>query len=241
MASQAAVYASDPMQVASAQNQIRSGTTNTNLAQLGAIQSIASLATIPLNTMNAMDAYGTQAKNAAASASALTAERTNVLRSYDRETRQLAANQTVSYIMSGLESTGTVTATQEATAREREADRASIWQNYQTAIDNAYRAEKAAKKAKKNAFIGGAAQMAGTAISLAAVFSDERLKQNLIKVGKSNNGLNIWLGRYTKESGLDDGKLHLFLIAQEVQKIRPQAVKVMDNGYLAVDYANALL
>lgn len=241
MASQAQIYASDPMQVASAQNAIRSGTTNTNLETLNAISSIASLATIPLNTLNTMDAYGTQAQNTAATAGALMAERENVLKIYNRETRQLAANQTVSYIMSGLESTGTVTATQRATAAEREADRQSISDYYRIQIDNAKRAEEAARKQRKNAAFGGFAQMAGTAIGLVAMFSDERLKQNLIKVGKSNNGLNIWLGRYTKESGLDDGKLHLFLIAQEVQKVRPEAVKVMDNGYLAVDYANALL
>jgi hypothetical protein len=83
--------------------------------------------------------------------------------------------------------------------------------------------------------------MAGTAISLAAVFSDERLKEDLILVGKANNGLNIYLGRYTKESGLDDGKVHLFLIAQEVQQIKPEAVKKHENGYLMVDYASALL
>lgn len=88
--------------------------------------------------------------------------------------------------------------------------------------------------------IGGVAQMAGTVGAL-AVFSDERLKEDLILVGKANNGLNIYLGKYTKESGLNDGKVHLFLIAQEVQQIKPEAVIKNENGYLMVDYAKALL
>lgn len=235
MAAPASVYATDPMQVASASNTIGSSVAGLNLASTA-----LNLATIPLNTMDAINTAKTSAKNAAASASALTAERANVLKVFDRESRQLAANQTVAYIMSGLESTGTVTNTQQTTAAEREADRWSIWSNYETQISNAKRAEKAAKKSGTNALVGGIAQAAGAAVGL-AMFSDERLKRGLIAVGRARNGLTIYLGRYTPESGLDDGHLHLFLIAQEVQKIRPNAVKVADNGFLMVDYAAALL
>lgn len=78
-----------------------------------------------------------------------------------------------------------------------------------------------------------------TGLALAA-FSDKRLKTDLRLVGKSDNGLNIYLGRYKKESGLDDGKEHLFLIAQEVKEKYPEAVVEGEDGYLRVNYAKAL-
>lgn len=230
-----------PAAVAADTNASAASSLNQNLTKLNIATAAMNIASIPFNTIDSMNAAKTSAKNAAASAAALTAERENTLRVYDRESRQLAANQTVAYIMSGLEaSSGTVQNTQQITETERAADRRAIWMNYETQINNAKRAEKAAKKAGTNALIGGIAQ-GGAAIGALALFSDERLKCGLIAIGKSRNGLKIYLGRYTPESGLDDGQLHLFLIAQEVQKIRPNAVKVVDNGYLMVDYAAALL
>lgn len=252
MAAPAAVFATDSMQAASAANAIGSSsstslsTTNTALGVMAAAGGITSSI---FNGINQYKQYKTEAKNFAASAKALTQERENVMRVYDKESRQLAANQTLSFIMSGLEagssdSTGenTVENVQRITAQERATDRQNIYQNYQTEIDNAKRQERAAKKAAKNSIWGGVAQTLTTAGTVAMMmFSDERLKERLIPVGKSKNGLTIYLGRYTKESGLDDGKLHLFLIAQEVQRIRPNAVKIADNGYFQVDYAAALL
>lgn len=211
-------------------------------AGINVASSVGNIIATPFAIGNAMSAAKTEARNAAATADALEIERKRTLGIFDRETRNLAAEQTLAYIMSGVELTsGTPMSTMEASRREREADRSVINQNYETQIANARAAEAAAKKAGKNSLIGGAAQMAGTAITLAAVFSDERLKEDLILVGKANNGLNIYLGKYTKESGLDDGKVHLFLIAQEVQQIKPEAVKKHESGYLMVDYASALL
>lgn len=234
----------DPMQVASASNIVSRGISGGSaLSGLNIASAAMNIAAIPFNTIDSMNAAKTSAKNAAASAEALSIERNNVLRVYDRESRQLAANQTVAYIMSGLDaSSRTVQNTQQITATERAEDRQAIWNTYETNINNAKRAEKAAKKAERNALIGGVSQMAGAGAGIAlAMFSDERLKCGLIAVGRARNGLTIYLGRYTPESGLDDGQLHLFLIAQEVQKIRPNAVKVADNGFLMVDYAAALL
>ena len=88
-----------------------------------------------------------------------------------------------------------------------------------------------------SSIISGAGSIAGAALA----FSDERLKENLVRVGTARNGLPIYLGRYTKESGLDDDKLHLFLVAQDVQKIVPEAVHEHENGFLMVDYSKALL
>lgn len=211
-------------------------------AGLNIAGAVGNIIATPFAIGNAMSAARTEAGNAAATAEALEIERRRTLGIFDKETRKLAAEQTIAYIMSGVELTGgTPVSTMTATYAERESDRETINRNYLTQIRNARKAEKAAEKSGTNAMLGGVAQMAGTAISLAAIFSDKRLKEDLILVGKANNGLNIYLGKYTKESGLDDGKVHLFLIAQEVQQIKPEAVKKHENGYLMVDYASALL
>ena len=98
----------------------------------------------------------------------------------------------------------------------------------------------AAKSAGKSSMWGSIAGGVATGLSIAALASDRRLKTDLRLVGKSNNGLNIYLGRYKKESGLDDGKEHLFLIAQEVKEKYPEAVIEGEDGYLRVNYAKAL-
>lgn len=85
-----------------------------------------------------------------------------------------------------------------------------------------------------------ATMAAGIIGAVASLFSDRRLKTDLKLVGKSHNGLNIYLGRYTKESGLDDGKQHLFLIAQEVMEVVPEAVILDESGYYKVNYGKAL-
>ena len=97
----------------------------------------------------------------------------------------------------------------------------------------------AAKSAAKSDIWSSAVGALGTA-ALAFALSDKRLKEDLKKVGKSENGLNIYLGKYKKESGLDDGKKHLFLIAQEVKDVVPEAVIEDENGYLRVNYEKAL-
>lgn len=80
----------------------------------------------------------------------------------------------------------------------------------------------------------------GLATGAILALSDRRMKTDLRLVGKSENGLNIYLGKYKPESGLDDGKEHLFLIAQEVKDVVPEAVVEGDDGFLRVDYAKAL-
>jgi hypothetical protein len=69
-------------------------------------------------------------------------------------------------------------------------------------------------------------------------FSDKRLKENLKKVGALANGLNVYIGNYKKETGLDT-RPQLFLIAQEVKKKNPKAVGKR-FGALTVDYKEAV-
>lgn len=69
-------------------------------------------------------------------------------------------------------------------------------------------------------------------------FSDKRLKENLKKVGSLANGLNVYVGNYKKETGLDT-RPQLFLLAQEVKEKHPEAVGKR-FGALTVDYKKAV-
>ena len=219
----------------------------TALAALSAGLNVASQAssilTAPFTLDNNYQASKTEASNYAKTAAALVSEKRYVLDKFNAETRKLAGQQTLGYIMSGLDigAGGTPGRVMSETADARKTDHDRIRANYDMQIQNAYRAEEAARKRGKNALLGGIAQTATTVGVGMVMFSDERLKENLTPVGKADNGLTIYIGNYTKESGLDDGKPHLFLIAQEVQKIRPDAVVETESGYLAVDYIKALL
>ncbi len=61
--------------------------------------------------------------------------------------------------------------------------------------------------------------------------SDERLKRDIVKVGERPDGLGIYLYRY-----LWSPIVHLGVMAQEVLKVKPQAVVTTPSGFYAVDY-----
>ena len=67
--------------------------------------------------------------------------------------------------------------------------------------------------------------------NIASAFSDKILKENIVKVGKSPSGLNIYEWNYLWSPERFRG-----VIAQEVQKVKPQAVLSNIFGYLMVDY-----
>jgi len=67
-----------------------------------------------------------------------------------------------------------------------------------------------------------------------ALLSDKRLKYDINKVGKLDNGLNVYSFKFKGSKITQIG-----LIAQEVMEVNPDAVKVYD-GYLAVDYKKAV-
>ena len=94
----------------------------------------------------------------------------------------------------------------------------------------------AANSAAKSSMWGSLAT-AGAVAALA--FSDARLKRDLKPIGKVN-GFTVYEGKFTKESGLDDGKTHRFLLAQEVKHKKPEAVILDKSGYYKVDYNKAL-
>ena len=103
------------------------------------------------------------------------------------------------------------------------------------AYDNAYNARQYGYNTQQNAINN--ILNAGASIGAAAFLSDKRLKENLKPVGKLDNGLNVYVGNYKEETGLDT-RPQLFLLAQEVEKKKPEAVGEKD-GFLAVNYRKA--
>ena len=62
------------------------------------------------------------------------------------------------------------------------------------------------------------------------LFSDKRLKENIKRVGKTDDGLNVYTYNY-KGNPLR----HMGVMAQEVEKVKPGAVGEI-GGFKAVDY-----
>lgn len=99
--------------------------------------------------------------------------------------------------------------------------------NYQQKQQNAQAAQQ-----QQNALLGG---LFGLGAAGVYKYSDKRLKKDIKKVGKTNDGQNIYSYKY---KGTDEPQMGL--MAQEVAKKRPDAVAVMPSGYMAVDYDKAL-
>ena len=79
--------------------------------------------------------------------------------------------------------------------------------------------------------IGQAAEGIGTLIQA----SDIRLKENILKIGHTNKGINLYSWDWNEIGRKITGRLSgIGVIAQEVRKIIPDAV--IDGPYLRVDY-----
>ena len=78
----------------------------------------------------------------------------------------------------------------------------------------------------------GALQGAGSAGGFGALFSasDRRLKTDIRKVGKTDDGLNVYTYRY-----ITGGPVQMGVMADEVEKVKPEAVGEI-NGFKAVNY-----
>ena len=86
-------------------------------------------------------------------------------------------------------------------------------------------------KSKSSNGIGGIIQGLGSAMAGAAALSDRRLKTDIEKLGERPDGLGVYAFRY-----LWSPIRYIGVMAQEVLKVKPEAVLVMPNGYMAVDY-----
>lgn len=72
-------------------------------------------------------------------------------------------------------------------------------------------------------------------LGLAGLFSDRRLKTDIVPIGQADNGLTIYRYRY-----VDSPQYHLGFMADEVEALVPEAVSEVD-GYKMVDYKTATL
>lgn len=77
-----------------------------------------------------------------------------------------------------------------------------------------------------------AAVAGGTSSAPTTVFSDARLKTDIVAVGRSEAGLTLYDYSYIGMPGRYRG-----VMAQEVLRHRPSAVLTHASGYLMVDYA----
>jgi hypothetical protein len=86
----------------------------------------------------------------------------------------------------------------------------------------------------KPSFLGNALGTISTAAGLYSLFSDRRLKTDVAAIGKADNGLPIYRFRY-----VDSPETHIGFMADEVQKLCPEAVQMCPEGYLMVNYGLA--
>lgn len=105
-----------------------------------------------------------------------------------------------------------------------------------------YNADQAAQSSMLSGLmgLGGAALMspAGTFTGAGGLFSklsDIRTKENIKQVGQLDNGLNVY--EYTYKPEFDIPGIHVGVMAQEVIKVKPEAIVMRDDGYMAVNYA----
>jgi hypothetical protein len=89
----------------------------------------------------------------------------------------------------------------------------------------------------------GSGALGGITSLLALLFSDRRLKSDIERVGKLDNGLPVYSFRYKGEPG---EMRRIGLMAQEVEKKNPEAVVTAPGvfgslaGFKMVDYAKAV-
>lgn len=87
-------------------------------------------------------------------------------------------------------------------------------------------------------FLGGLMGM-GTSLGSAAILrgSDRIIKENIIKIGELDNGLNLYAFEYKSKFKDKWGHgQHLGVMADEVERVMPEAVTLHQDGYKMVDY-----
>ena len=89
-----------------------------------------------------------------------------------------------------------------------------------------------ANQAASGNFWGGLMGLGG------AIFSDENMKENVVEIGALNNGLKIYSFEYKPEyKDIAGHGRHVGVMAQEVEKVQPEAVVTMPNGLRGVNYS----
>jgi hypothetical protein len=78
----------------------------------------------------------------------------------------------------------------------------------------------------------------GGAASLYKIFSDKNMKENIKQVGSLKNGLKLYSFEYKSQfKDLAGHGKFIGVMAQEVEKVIPEAVTLESNGFKAVNYS----
>lgn len=90
-----------------------------------------------------------------------------------------------------------------------------------------------ANAASKNAASAQNTQLAASALAaIASIYSDKRVKEDVKKVGKTNEGLPIYTYKYKGSP-----KTQMGVMAQDVKKKKPSALGPVLGGFMTVDYS----
>lgn len=103
-------------------------------------------------------------------------------------------------------------------------------QNYQNQL-GAYQSKMGGIGGLFGSVLGAAGQAGG--FGKLMTFSDERLKENIRRVGQTDAGLPIYVYNY-----IGDQTPHMGIMAQEALVSQPEAVHQHDSGYLMVNYGD---
>lgn len=100
-------------------------------------------------------------------------------------------------------------------------------QQYQGQLNN-YNAQVGAQNSQTSGLFGLGGSLLG-----AIPWSDRRLKKNIVPLGKTSGGIPIYEFQYTWEYGEEK---HIGCMADEVEKVIPEAVITHKSGYKKVNY-----
>lgn len=74
--------------------------------------------------------------------------------------------------------------------------------------------------------------------SMTHMYSDAAMKENIVQIGKHFSGIGLYLFDYKPAFQSRCGSSRQFgVMAQEVEQVMPEAVKVSEDGYKMVDYS----
>jgi len=112
---------------------------------------------------------------------------------------------------------------------------ASLYGSQAQGLAQLYAGQAAAQGQANAANSSGMFGLAGSV--LGGIFSDSRLKDNVIRIGTLPNGLPVYEFNYKWDSA---DTRQVGLMAQDVLKVHPQAVFMDESGYYKVDYSEAV-
>ncbi len=110
----------------------------------------------------------------------------------------------------------------------------NMWNAYQARMDRYNAQQQGSNNIMSGLFGLGAAALSNPAVM---AFSDERLKENVEKVGRLPGGPNLY--EYEFKADPSDTR-EVGVMAQEVERTQPSAVSRGPGGYRRVDYAQVL-